>query len=389
MGKKSAAAPAPDPNIGLAALKEAQIGEQWLGFAKEQFKEGNIRQQDMDALTTKVINSQLSSQEQANRWAAEDRDIQSGYREKYDKWADEDRALGRQTKAELDGYAKDALQKGSEYEGKFGQQAANQYKFADEQQQRYKSTFQPIEDRMASDAMSWDSNERQAAEAAKAKADVTQNAAAAQAANERNMASMGIDPRSGRHAGVARSTGLQTALAAAGAQNVARDQIRQQGLALRGQAAQVGQQVNANANTARGMGIQATGAAHSAQMAGQSQAMQAKNLGLAAAGVGNASASLGMGNQGGGYQGLGLGVTAGNSAVGNQGAANSNFYQNNNVMAQGFGGAMQGYHGQASALNSMYNTQVQAWSAQQQANATSAAGLGSMLGTGIGAYAAL
>lgn len=386
MGKKGGgAAPAPDPNIGLAALKEAQIGEQWLGFAKDQFDAGNIRQADMDALTTKVINSQMASQDQANQWAGEDRQIQSDYRDKYDGWAEEDRALGKATKGDLDGYADEAIARGNQYGDRFDAQAANQYGFADEQQGRYKDTFVPIEDRIAKDAMEWDSPERQAEMAAKAKADVVGNAAQAEQAQQRQMASMGIDPRSGRFAGTTRANGLNTALAATGAQNLARDTVRQQGLTLRGQAAGIGQQVNQNSTAARGLGMQATQSGHTARVTGQSQAMQAKNLGLAASGVGNTAAQLGMGNQGGGYNGINVGINAGNAAVGNQGAADASFRANGNVMAQGFGGAMQGYAGQASALNNLYGNQVQAWSAQQQANATSSAGIGSMVGTIAGA----
>lgn len=398
-GGSTTNASAPDPMIGQAAMKNAQIGEDWLKFANQQFEAGNIRQDDMDALTKRVTESNLASQDQATKWAQEDRNIQTGYREKYDKWADEDRQLGRDTKTKFDHMGDEANALGGRYQGylesvaqDFGGKANEQFDFAKEQQGRYKSTFVPIEDRLASDAMTWDSADRLASEAGKAKADVTQNAAAQRAASERSMASMGVDPRSGRFAGVSRSTDLSTALAAAGAQNTARDVVRQQGIQLRGQAAQIGQQVNANANTATSLGMQArsaqqgaTQAAYTTGSAGQAAQMQATTAGLAAAGVGNTSAGMALTNQGAGYTGINTGINAGQAAVGATQAANSNFYQNNNTMAQGFGGAMQGYSNSGNIMNNQYGTQTSAANAAAAANAQSSAGAMQGIGTVVGA----
>lgn len=266
-GKGGGDAPAPDPNVGQAALKNAELGQHWLDFAKEQFAQGNVRQDAMDALVTKVTNQQLATQDQANAWAKEDRD-------------------------------------------------------------RYKATYQPMEDQFAAEAKNYDSPERQAQMAAEAKSDVERNAAQQQQSQVRNMAAMGLNPASGRFMGQNRATSTLTALAGAGAENTARQQVRDKGLALRADAINMG----------KGLPSQAAGAA-------------------------------------------GLGLNAGNAAVGNTQAANSNFYQNGAVMGQGFGGAMQGYNNMGSLLNQQYNTQVNAWAAQQQAGATSGAGLGSMVGT--------
>ena len=85
----------------------------------------------------------------------------------------------------------------------------------------------------------------------------------------------------------------------------------------------------------------------------------------------------------------GIGTNAGNSAVANNASGNANFYQNGNVMAQGFSGNIGANNSAGSMLNQLYGNQLSAWSAGKQADATSSAGLGSMLGTGIGAYAAL
>jgi hypothetical protein len=151
------------------------------------------------------------------------------------------------------------------------------------------------------------------------------------------MASMGINPNSGRFRAIERSADVNTAVAAGGASNAARQMIRDKGLALKADAINIGSGLPSQTATAAGIGL-----------------------------------------------------NAGNSAVNNQGAANSNFYQNNGVMGQGFGGAMQGYSNQGNILSDLYGNQVQAWQAQQQANATSAGGIGSMVGTiagaGISAY---
>lgn len=395
----SVSSPAPDPAIGAAAMKNAQVGEDWLKFAQQQFDAGNIRQDDMDALTKRITESQLASQDKATQWAQEDRDIQNDYRQKYDTWANEDRQLGRDTKANFDKLGEMAGNLGTAYRGQldtianeYGAKAAEQFEFAHEQKGRYRNTFQPIEDRIAKDAMSWDSDERLSSEAAKAKADVTQNAAAQRQASERSMASMGVDPRSGRFAGVSRSTDLATALAAAGAQNNARDVVRQQGIQLRGQAAAVGQQVMNNSNTATGIGMQAqaarqgaTQAAYTTGSSGVAQTLQAGTAGLAAAGVGNTSAGMALSNQGAGYTGINTGLSAGGAAIGATQAANSNFYQNNNIMAQGFGGAMQGYSNSGNILNNQYGTQVSAANAANAANAQSSAGAMQGIGTVVGA----
>lgn len=275
-GGKGGSAPAPDPNIGYAALLQAQTGEKWLAFAEEQFAVGNERQKGIDALTNQVTQAQLDTMNQSNSWAKEDRG-------------------------------------------------------------RYKSVFQPMEDKFIDEANNWDSAARQDKMAAEAKADVLASADQQRQASTRQLSSMGINPASGRFAGVNRAGETATALNAAGAQNQARNTVRTQGMALRADAINMG----------KGMASQAAGAA-------------------------------------------GLGLNAGNSATGNAANANNQWRANQGVMTQGYQGAMQGYAGQASTLNSLYGNQLQGWSAQQQLNSANAAGLmsgiGTMAGLGIAAF---
>ena len=266
-GKGGGSAPAPDPGISAAAMANVELGKDWLTFAKDQFADGNVRQVETDALNTKVVNQQLATQDEANEWAREDRT-------------------------------------------------------------RTKETFQPVEDAFVKTAQEFDTPEKQAAAAATAKADVMAGTATAQQASQRNMASMGVSPTSGRFAGVTRANDTNTALAAAGGQNAARTMIRDKGLALQADAINMGK------------------------------------------GLASSTAAA-----------YGIGTNAGNSAVANNASANSQFNQNGQVMAQGFGGAIGANNSAGSMLNNLYGNQLNAWSAQQQSNATSSAGLGSLVGT--------
>ena len=275
MFKKGGKAPKPDPNIGKAALESAELGREWLSFAREQFDIANERQAELDELTKLIGQQQIEMSDRQMRWSEEDR-------------------------------------------------------------QRYQDLFQPLEDRFVEEASTWDSPERQAQRAAEAKADVLQNAAAQRAASQRQAASMGVNPASGRFQGLDRASELQTALAAAGAQNQARDQVRKEGMAMRADAVNIG----------RGL---------------PAQSAQAASLGLA----------------------------AGNSALAGAQGAHGAFMGNTQIMGQGFQGAMYGNTSMANILNQQYQNQLQAWAANQQATASGIGGIASAIGTGIGAYAAL
>ena len=274
-GKGGGSAPAPDPNIGAAAMKNAEVGEQWLGFAKEQFSVGNERQQNLDALSESVIKQQMATQDETNAWAREDR-------------------------------------------------------------ARTKSVFQPLQDDFIKEANEYASEARQQQAASEAAADVRTAFDTQGQINNRNMARMGINPTSGRYQEQNRLNGIDAATASAGAQNTARRQVRDKGLALKADAINMG------------------------------------------SGLASSTAAA-----------YGIGLNAGNSATGNAVQTNQNWRSNVGIMGQGFGGAMQGYSNQAGILNNLYGNQLNAWSAQQQANATSSAGIGQLVGTGIGAYAAL
>lgn len=270
MGGKKSKAPAADPQIGQAALAQAQIASDWLDFSKDQFAISNERQEGIDALTKQVTEAQLASQTQANQWAADDRS-------------------------------------------------------------RYETVYQPLEDKYVDTATNWDSAEREASQAGEARADVQNASDLQRQTSNRQMAAMGVNPNSGRFAATQRSGETATALASAGAANNARNTVRQQGIAMQADAINMG----------KGL---------------PSQAASASSLGL----------------------------TAGNSAVGNTLSGNAAYTNSLGIMNSGYSGASNAYGQSANTLTNLYNSQLNAYNSQQQASANSSSSLWSGLGTAAG-----
>lgn len=264
--------PAPDPQIGRAALMNAETGKEWLAFSKEAYAEAMERQKSIDALAKQVTEQALDTAVEQQGWSREAHD-------------------------------------------------------------RYTDTFIPLQDRFIEEAESYDSPERRAEAAATARADVLNAANAEEGANKRQMAAMGINPNSGRWAGVQRAGDLGTAVAAAGASNTARRQVEATGLGLRASAINMGNGLPAQ----------------SAQ-----------------------NASLGMG--------------AGTNAANVTNAAHQQFLSATPIMDRGFAGQMQGYANQANILQNQYNSQLQAYGMQQQASAQNAAGIMSGIGSIAGMF---
>lgn len=268
--KGGGSAPAPDPRIGEAALKNAALGEDWLEFAYKQFDVANERQAEQDKVANQVTQQQLAASKQSQEWATQDR-------------------------------------------------------------KRYNTVFKPLQDQFIDDAKNWDSAERQSERAAEAKADVINNATQARQAAERNMASMGINPTSGRYAGIDRAGSQATALAAAGAENTSRNAVRKEGVAMRADAINLGNGLAVNPATS-----------------------------------------------------LGLSSSTGSAAMGTAAGNNQQAAGLSSIMGQGYQGAMSGYGNQASILNQQYGNQLNAWQAQQQASAQASGGLWSGIGSAVG-----
>jgi hypothetical protein len=182
MGKKSSGN---DPRIGEAALKSAELGEDYLAWMKDQSKISNA-------------------------------------------WADEDRG-------------------------------------------RYKSVFEPLQDQFIEEAQAYDTAERRGTAAREAVADVKTQSLMAKDAAGREMARMGVDPRSGRAAATTGAMTLREGLAAAGAANSARKQVESEGRALKANAVNLGSGFAVNPATSLGMSSSAMSSGFNGAMSGQNQ----------------------------------------------------------------------------------------------------------------------
>jgi hypothetical protein len=269
--KGSGSAPTPDPNVGKAALEEMQTGRDWLAFAKDQFAAGNVRQEELDNLTQRVTDQQMAAQ-------------------------DENMANAREDRA------------------------------------RYQGVFQPLQDKFIQQANEYGTQGKQDEMAAEAQADVQRGAAQQQQINQRSMASMGINPNSGRYQGIDRTQATMTGLASAGAANTARQGVRDKAMALQADAINMGS------------GLPSSTAAS-----------------------------------------YGIGLNAGNAATGNNVQASQNWRANVGLMSQGYQGNMQGLQGGAGILNQQLGTQGSIYSSQAQAGASSSAGMMSGIGAIAGA----
>jgi hypothetical protein len=210
-------APAPDPNIGIAARENAalsaeqlQLGREELAWQREQFDK-------VAPVYNEVIQQQLGQMR-----------------------TDADRAT--------------------------------------DQWNIYKTLFAPVEQRMVQDAMSYDSPERKERAAAGAAADVSSSYDAANGALQRNMQSLGVNPNDPKYAAIMSQAGLSRARDTAGAMNTARTNTEITGMSMRQGAAQFGRNMPATSiaqdAATLNAGNSATGTA-GAQSAGHAQAIAA------------------------------------------------------------------------------------------------------------------
>jgi hypothetical protein len=274
MSSGGSKAPAPDPQIGQAAIMQAELGKEFLEFSKGSYSDYMDRQAVLDEKADQIYDQQLEASKNANQWALEDRERQLG-------------------------------------------------------------VFRPLEDQFIAEAKEWGSEANQEAQAGAARAGVLDAGKIAQESRARQSAAMGINPTSGRYAGVERSADTTLALGAAGAANNARQTVKKEGMALLGSAVDMG----------KGLGTSATTA-------------------------------------------LGLGVSSGSAALGTQAGAQQASLAGNGIMQSGYGTGMQGYANQANILTNLYGQQLDAWKTEQnqrqQATQGLASGIGSIAGLGLG-----
>ena len=170
---------------------------------------------------------------------------------------------------------------------------------AETELERYNQTFRPIEQSIAQEALTFDTEGKKAQAAGEAIADVTQGFSAARDQGMRQMQRMGVNPNDGRSAALQTQTNAAQALAQAQAANSARKQVETQGWARRMDAAGLGRGVVSN---------QATQASMAAQLG--NSALNASNSGLAA---GQSGAAIMQG----GYQGAISGMNSAGNQYGN------------------------------------------------------------------------
>lgn len=257
--------PGADPNIGAAAQANAAVSKDALDFNKQVYEENKPRQAMIDEYGKKVADASLASMDSSTALAKDYADYMKG-------------------------------------------------------------TFRPVEGAIVDEAMKDTTGEQEQA-ATDAGAGVDTQFDAQRANTARGMASLGINPNSGKWATVNQQSGDMQAAAKADAMNKARLATKQISWAKKMDAAGLGRNLPSS---------QATSA--------------------------------------------GLALTAGNSATNNVGAGSAAANASAGVMNQGFGTAVNANNSAGNLYLGQYDAQMKGYAAQQQASATSSAGMGQAAG---------
>lgn len=247
--------------------------------------------------------------------------------------ADNQLAFSKEQYDFLKPYIQKQLQTGQDVAAQQQTDAAKASGRADQQWSQYQTTFQPIEEKMAQEAMDYGNAADQERSAGQAATDVTQQFQSQRAAAQRQLTSMGVKPNAGTFMAANREMDASEAAARAAAMTGTRQAVKDKGVSLRAGAAAFGR--NQTNTAGQQVGLSTGSGSAATQSAG--------------AGVGSTMAA---GSQvAGGY---GAQIGAANSAV----QANL-----------GLGGLM----------NSAYGNQAQMYGSQM-------AGLGQLMGTAAGFY---
>ncbi len=136
---------------------------------------------------------------------------------------------------------------------------------------RYQDTFVPLQDQFIKDAQEFNTPQRQNARASEAAADVSLAAAQGRGQRSRQAMAMGVNPGSGRFINAEAKAGTDTALATAGARNLARRSVENEGRSMQANAINLGQGLGVNPATSMGLSNGAVQAGGSAAMQGYGQ----------------------------------------------------------------------------------------------------------------------
>lgn len=224
------------------------------------------------------------------------------------------------------------------------------YDYSLEDRQRYRDVAIPLQDRILAEAESWDSPERQAQQAAQAQADVQRQADAQRRNVDAQLSGLGIDPSQMRAGAIANTLGLQTAAMGAMQGNNARQMVQQQGIAMRGNAANI--LAGLPAQGAQQQGIASNNAGQAGNMISQGQNSQLAGINTYA-GLGTGAAGLrsnalnnyanwtGSPTQWAGLSNQGMGMSS--NSIMNAG----------NVLTQGYQNRLAQFNAQAQATSGM------------------------------------
>lgn len=164
-----------------------------------------------------------------------------------------------------------SAQTGEDYLKFMRGQAAITNGWAAEDRTRAQTVFQPMEDALIADANNYDTPERREAAATAAGADVREQSAISRGISDRRMASMGVNPASGRFAGEERRGAASEALMAAGAENLSRRQTEATGRALKADVVNMGRGMAVNPGTSMGLSNGAASSGFNGAMSGYGQ----------------------------------------------------------------------------------------------------------------------
>lgn len=150
-----------------------------------------------------------------------------------------------------------------------------------------KDTYRPVEQGLVKDALNFDTAAYREKLAEQAGADASRAFAASDAATNRSMMAMGVNPNSGKFATAKRASSLGLAASRADAMNDTRTQADAMGWARRGEVAGLGRNLANNSTAAYGVAINAGNSAGNnamqpgnQYMAGSAQAGDARMRGL-------------------------------------------------------------------------------------------------------------
>lgn len=156
-------------------------------------------------------------------------------------------------------------------------------------------TYRPLEKELVSDAQEFDTQAEFERRAGQAAADYEKQATQARQSNERTMASMGVNPNSGKYQAIQAQSGLTNAANKAGAMNQARTQAESLGYARKMDAAGLGRNLANASSGAYGVATQAGNAAATNQQAPGQNLMAGMGSGASTIGQGRTQLQSGIG----------------------------------------------------------------------------------------------